>query len=418
MIPTKANEEEPTRDPIAPDDPVDPIAAAREAALRARLTTRPNGTRAILAAILGVYALETVLGGGDSLPVLNALGGLNHDEVFAGQVWRVVSYSFLHAGFIHIAMNAWVLWIVGVRVEQMLGTARLVVLYTAAVIGGGLMSLFTSGASVTVGASGGLFGLLAAESIFVFTSRSHLLPEAVRAARQRGAVINLVLNLGISLQPHVSLSAHAGGAIIGAGLMLLGFAPHAEDANTKAPVGVRAVAAGCVALLAVALACGLGLSGARELVAGPRLVRTTLPELGWSAEMPAALAAHGEASTSGGVVERAFGDIERDPAVVAIARIARDDVASAEHDSLRLAEFETAMSAAPPQSTVLGVTHTVVGDRPALIGRYSYPSGVVLQRFVVLRTTDIARVDTIAWPAFEPAYADAASHIAASIQPL
>jgi rhomboid protease GluP len=412
MIPTKTEEE------AAPAVGTDAVAEAHMAALRARLSTRPVATLVLLAVLVAVFAVELLLGGSESVPVLNALGGLNHDAVSSGQVWRIVSHSFLHASFVHIGLNGWVLYVVGQRVEQMLGTARTIVFYTVAVVGGGVMAFFTSSAVVTVGASGGLFGLLAAESIFVFTSRSHLLPPLVRAARQRGAVINLLLNLGISLQPNVSLSAHAGGAIVGAGLMLLGFAPHAEDATTKAPPFVRMLAVGSTVLLGVSLACGLALSGATALLAGPTLVRTPIPALGWSAELPASLAAHEEASATGAVIEQAFGEIQRDPALVAIARIPRDEPSTPVTDEASMTQLETALATPPSQTTVQSVRRTTCGDRPALVARYSYPSGVVLQRYLVVRATDIARIDTLAWPAFEAAYTATAAQTASSIQPL
>lgn len=419
MIPTKADEPDaPPAEPAPEDEVKDALAEAHDAALRARLATRPVATMVLLAILAAVFGIEMLLGGAESVPVLNALGGLNHDAVFGGQVWRVVSHSFLHASFVHIGLNGYVLYVVGMRVEQMLGTARAIVLYTAAVVGGGLMALFTSSAVVTVGASGGLFGLLAAESIFVFTSRSHLLPPLVRSARQRAAVINLVLNLGISLQPNVSLSAHAGGAIVGAGLMLLGFAPDAHDASTRAPAFVRMLAVLSTVLLAGSLACGLALSGAPTLLAGPTLTRTALPALGWSAELPSALMPHPDATTDGAVVELAFGDIARDPALLAIARIPRDEPSTPESDEHQTSQLEVALATPPPQSTLESVRRTTSGDRPAVVARYSYPSGVVLQRYVVVRVADIARVDTLAWPAFEAVYTESAARTASSIQPL
>lgn len=423
MIPTKASPEQAREPDETPEDarpeppPEDPQARAHEAALRARLATRPVATMALLAAIAAVFGIELLLGGSSSIPVLNALGGLNHDAVFAGEVWRLASHSFLHASVVHIAMNGWVLYVIGQRVEQMLGTARLLVLYVAAVIGGGLVALFTSSAVVTVGASGGLFGLLAAESVFVFTSRSHLLPPMVRAARQRGAIINLLLNLGVSLQPNVSLSAHAGGALVGAALMLAGFAPAADDASTKAPALVRALAGLGTLVLGASLACGLFLSGAPGLLGEPTLARTSLPELGWSVELPENLAPVAETASDGGIVERAFGDIQRDPAVVAVARIARDQF-GADADARAMDEIETALRTPPAQTTLEDVHRTTCGDRPAVVARYSYPSGVVLQRYFVVRTGELARIDTVAWPGFADTYLETAGRTAASITPL
>lgn len=426
MIPTKpAPEELPPSTPEEPTGAEPGVAPAlpkpdprHQEALRARLATRPVATMVILAAIAAVYGLELLLGGGDSLPVLSALGGLSRPAVLEQhEVWRLVSHAFVHAGFVHVAMNGWVLYVIGVRVEQMLGTARFVVYYTAAVLGGGLMTLFTSDAIITVGASGGLFGLLAAEAAFVFTSRSHLLPPHIRSARQRAAVINLALNIGISLQPHISLSAHAGGAIVGAALMLLGFAPHASDTSTTSSLPLRGLAGLATLTLAAGLVLGVGFSGALTLHGAPALVRRDIPALGWSAEVPDGLTAH-EPTVTPQITEVVFGDIASDPALIALARIPRDDAPSPENDEAQLAGIAQLFATPPDQATTESVTRTTVGGDPAVLGRYSYESGLVMRRLAVVRPTDLVRVETLVWSAFEGEYGEASATVAASLRPL
>lgn len=417
MIPTKPAIEEPLVETAAPKvEPPPPH--PHQQALRARLSTRPIATLGLLAAIAVVFVLELLLGGSDSLPVLSALGGLSRSAVVDDhQIWRLVSHSFVHGGFVHVAMNSWVLYIVGIRVEQMLGTARTLIYYTAAVIGGGLMTLVTSDAVMTVGASGGLFGLLAAESVFVFTSRSHLLPPMVRSARQRGAVINLMLNIGISLQPNISLSAHAGGAIVGASLMLIGFAPHAEDARTSASLPVKALSALALLLLVGGFVGGVGFSGALQLHQAPTLLRRDLPALGWSAEVPTTLAPH-DPRVAPGVSEIVFGDISQDPALVSLARIARDDEPNPANDEAQLQMIEQALDQAPQDTMRDSVERTTIGEHPAVLGHYTYSNGLILRRLIVLRPGEVLRVETLVWAAFETAYADASTQMAESVQPM
>jgi hypothetical protein len=291
------------------------------------------------------------------------------------------------------------------------------VLYAAATIGAGVVSYLTSDAVITVGASGGIFGLLAAEAMFVFTKRSALLPPQVRTARQRNALVNLALNAWVSFQPHVSLSAHAGGAAVGALLILVGLAPADHDTTERTHPILRALALLSALVLAAALVCGLALSGARSLLGAPRLARRAVPALSWSVEIPDMLSS---AATTGdvGLLEAAFGDIETQPALIVVARVPRDFAASSEGDASELNGIESVLSAPPDQAVVDRVERTTVGDRPAVLGRYSYPSGIRLRRLVVVREGELAQIDTLVWPAFDDAWGDVGSRVAASIQPL
>lgn len=80
--------------------------------------------------------------------------------------WQLVSYSFLHGGFTHLLFNMFALWMFGVQVENAWGSRRFGIFYFACVIGAGLIQLVvvTLGTQLypTVGASGGVFGILLA----------------------------------------------------------------------------------------------------------------------------------------------------------------------------------------------------------------------------------------------------------------
>ena len=89
------------------------------------------------------------------------------DFAFGGQVWRFVTYMFLHGGFWHIALNMFVLWMFGPRIEEVWGRRTFLIYYFVCGIGGaltyGLFSLFGLQAHTPmVGASGAIFGILLA----------------------------------------------------------------------------------------------------------------------------------------------------------------------------------------------------------------------------------------------------------------
>lgn len=85
------------------------------------------------------------------------------------QIWQLVTYSFLHGGILHIALNMYALWLFGTRMEYVWGPKTFAIYYFVCVLGAGLIQLFVSthsaesgGIYPTIGASGGIFGLLLA----------------------------------------------------------------------------------------------------------------------------------------------------------------------------------------------------------------------------------------------------------------
>jgi membrane associated rhomboid family serine protease len=80
--------------------------------------------------------------------------------------WQMVSYSFLHGGFGHLFFNMFALWMFGVQVENSWGSRRFAIFYFVCVIGAALAQLVVASMDSviypTVGASGGVFGILLA----------------------------------------------------------------------------------------------------------------------------------------------------------------------------------------------------------------------------------------------------------------
>ena len=100
--------------------------------------------------------------------------GLTGEELFNGiaprfKIWQLLSYSFLHGGGFHLFLNMYALWLFGSRIEHAWGSKAFGVYYFVCVFGAGLVQLFIAGQAVgdgaiypTIGASGGVFGLLLA----------------------------------------------------------------------------------------------------------------------------------------------------------------------------------------------------------------------------------------------------------------
>ena len=133
----------------------------------------PPVTQALLLANVAVFFLERLLGGG--LFGLFALWPIGTGHFWP---WQIVSYAFLHGSFEHLFFNMLGLWMFGAELEQVWGQKRYLQFYFASVVAAALTQLLVNALlgsmAPTIGASGGLFGLLLAFAM-VFPNRIILL---------------------------------------------------------------------------------------------------------------------------------------------------------------------------------------------------------------------------------------------------
>ena len=136
--------------------------------------------------------------------------------------WQVASYSFLHGGFVHLFFNMLGLWMFGAELERVWGQKRYIQFYAASVLSAALMQLLVNylidSNAPTVGASGGLFGLLLAFGM-TFPNRiiTPLIPPIPMPAKVFVAIYGgLELFLGVTgTQQGVAHFAHLGGMLGG-----------------------------------------------------------------------------------------------------------------------------------------------------------------------------------------------------------
>lgn len=170
--------------------------------------------------------------------------------IVGGEWWRLLSSMFLHAGLIHLGLNAYVLWIFGVEIERQIGRFfTLAVFLVTGVFAGATSYAFAPRLAIGVGASGAIFGLVGAYITYNYLRRHHVMAQA----RLRGALSMLLINLIIGFSiPGIDWRAHAGGVVAG---LVAGFAvdPSRPDAlrRTFAVVGLVALLAGAAALVVV-----------------------------------------------------------------------------------------------------------------------------------------------------------------------
>jgi membrane associated rhomboid family serine protease len=178
------------------------------------------GVQSLLIVTIACYMLQSVASG-DLVSSL-ALWPMN------GQFmpWQLVSYAFLHGSITHLAFNMYGLWMFGRELEALLGRKMFLQLYFASVLSAGILQVLVTtlsgGMYPTVGASGGVFGLLLAYGMF-FPNRVVMLmlpPVALPARVFVFIYAALELFLGVTgTQAGVAHFAHLGG-MIGAYLVL------------------------------------------------------------------------------------------------------------------------------------------------------------------------------------------------------
>lgn len=192
-------------------------AAATDATPSAPPTGRVRSRQAsapVTYGLLVVYVVVFLLGsatGGTTSPIALAGAQIN-EQVWAGQWWRVLTATMLHAGITHLLFNGYALYALGPQLERGIGSLPFAALYLASGLAGGIAFLFAEPAQVAVGASGAIFGLFGAWLAAAWTSRHT--PQGRAGLSQFGVL--LAINLALPLfVPNIAWQAHLGGLVVG-----------------------------------------------------------------------------------------------------------------------------------------------------------------------------------------------------------
>ena len=163
----------------------------------------------IIIAICILMYIVTVLMGLNNMNLL-ILGANNIELLKHGQIYRLITYGFLHGSIIHLISNMYCLYVIGSQVENNLDKKRFLTIYFISMITGGLLSaLFNDG--ISIGASGAIFGLLGALLYFGFHFRLYL-SEALKTRIIPVIILNLIIGFAV---PGIDVACHIGGLIGG-----------------------------------------------------------------------------------------------------------------------------------------------------------------------------------------------------------
>jgi rhomboid protease GluP len=178
----------------------------------------------------------------------------------SGEWWRMLTSMFLHGGIVHVAVNMWALRNLGYTAELFYGRRNFLIIYLLSGFAGSSATLIWRPDTVSVGASGAIFGVAGALAAMVYFKKL----SVDRALLKRdigsiGAVIFYNLIIGAAL-PIINNAAHVGGLIAG---FILGFALPAMIFRAERE---RSSAAGNLAIaLVLALIVLIGFSGHKRL---------------------------------------------------------------------------------------------------------------------------------------------------------
>lgn len=200
----------------------------------------PSARFATVMILLVDFALFAgTLGGGQGLFSAGAETGFH---VFRLHQWyRLVTAGFLHGGWLHILMNAWVLFDLGAQVEEIYGPPRFLVFFLISSTLGFLASAFFNAPMVpSVGSSAGIFGLIGAMIALGVRTRSAL-GQAIRGQYIRWAIYGLLFGL----LPGIDNTAHVGGLVSGFAMGYLAGTPRLPGSREENIW--QGLAAACVA---------------------------------------------------------------------------------------------------------------------------------------------------------------------------
>lgn len=170
---------------------------------------QPVVTYTIIAICVLVFILQNIPGVGGYINLF----GIYRPAFTELMPWTMITSAFLHGSIIHILVNMYSLFIIGPILERMLGRIRFLALYLVSAFGGSVAVLLLNPAGGVLGASGAIFGLLAA----LFIIQRKLVGTNVQL------LVIIAINLVIGFLPGLSISwqAHVGGLVAGAAVSLV-----------------------------------------------------------------------------------------------------------------------------------------------------------------------------------------------------
>jgi|SRR5437868_430537 len=182
-----------------------------------RTASPPSATIALIAINVVVFLIMVARGVSLTAPTTLQMlqWGANFGPLTLGtQPWRILTATFLHIGIVHLLVNMWSLWVLGLPTERLLGRWTFFAAYFISGLSGSIASLWWSPVRISAGASGAIFGLLGTLIALMYLGKLPL-PKEVINRNLKNLLFVAGLNLFYGMSSHIDNSAHIGGLLAG-----------------------------------------------------------------------------------------------------------------------------------------------------------------------------------------------------------
>lgn len=199
---------------VVNEEPPPQAESTEEASGGRYASSTPYFTIAILVSI-GVVFLSELL-----LPIIDVrdLVGLDKPLFAQGEIWRIFTSAVVHDGFIHVMFNGYALFILGRLTETVSHRSNVPLVFLVSAFCGGLLSFIFLPVGNSVGASGGVVGILGFLTVYGFKRRKLMTNSLLKNMLFNIALIGF---LGVFVIPNVDNFGHLGGLLAGAALGFL-----------------------------------------------------------------------------------------------------------------------------------------------------------------------------------------------------
>ncbi len=226
---------------LPPEQNVPPMPMPQERPTFYVPMAKPMVSRFILGVLLLMFFIQVVYGivrydswttfMGSDIRALVDLGAKVNPYIAQGEVWRLFTATLLHDGIIHLMFNLYALFALGPMLEAYIGPRRFLIIYLLGGLFGSLLS-YAFSQSISVGASGAIFGIIGATTVYFFRYRNNF------GAQGRAILQNMIFVIVINLifgytAGYIDNWGHIGG-LLGGALVAIGLMPQYE-----APAVVR-----------------------------------------------------------------------------------------------------------------------------------------------------------------------------------
>jgi membrane associated rhomboid family serine protease len=219
--------------------------------------TKPFYSYILVGGIVVVYLAQLLVDwqnprASNEIPYSIELAGFVKPLFRQGEWWRILTGGALHGGLLHIYFNSQAFYGFGSTIEYLANRAHLALVFLLAVIGGGVLSLIFMPAVTSVGASGGIMGLVGYLAVYGYRRRRHLPPDFLKSM-----LINIafIAAFGLIAYKFIDNFGHLGGLLVGA---VYGFlqVPRELEKNPRATNAYLKIL-GLIALIIFSAVCAV-----------------------------------------------------------------------------------------------------------------------------------------------------------------